>query len=91
MKKTEIILQEINHQKYSSLVEHFKKYTSLEAEGSNKYIPLINIKKIGDINGNPPTYHQMEIEVSTDVKTEIEKIKVSEAMKGLVDILLALE
>ena len=88
MKKTEILLQEIDHQKYSSLVEHFMKYSPIKIDGGEKNISLLYIKGVGAVSGNPPTYHRVEIEVSTDVLPEKAKIKVSEAMKGLVDILL---
>ena len=90
MKKTKIIIQEIDHQKYSLLVEHFKKYNSIKTDDGGKNISSLYIKEIGAVNGNPPTYHRVEIEVPTDVTTPEEKIKVSDAMKGLVDILLAL-
>jgi len=88
MKKTKIMIQEIDNQRYNRLVEHFMKYSSIKTDDGDKNLSLLYIKEIGAVNGNPPTYHRVEIEVSTDVTAEKEKIKVSEAMKGLVDILL---
>lgn len=91
MKKTKIIIEEINHQKYSSLVEHFKKYSPIKEDSCKENIYPLSIKSVGFVNGNPPTYHRVEIEASTEVTTPEEKIKVSEAMKGLVEIILGLQ
>ncbi|MBI2004054.1 hypothetical protein HYS72_01165 [Candidatus Pacearchaeota archaeon] len=67
------------------------KYEVIKEAGWEKDTYPLTIKKIGFVDGNPPIYHMMEIEASTNVTTPEEKIKVSEAMKGLVEIILGLQ
>lgn len=89
MKETRIIISELYYKKYLQLIEYIGKCESVRfhkmGEGDGTEVHPVQIESING-SGNPPIY-KVELIAHTDIEFEEGKRQLSEAVKGLVDIL----
>lgn len=88
---TIIELGSLSHKEYNQIVEYLSKYSSfiqpVNLERSS--FQPIRIVEVERAEGNPPNYNNVKILFKTDEKDERAKSAISEAWKGLVDIILS--
>ena len=90
MGETKIIINDLDHEKYHQLVEYISKVESVRlykmGEGDGTKVYPVQITNISG-SGNPPKYSEVELLVRTDIQFEEGRKRLSEAVKGLVDII----